>query len=105
MCVSRRANTLRRFCVLAGISRRVAQWSSDQDDADADADHAPQHRADLLGADERVSVAQSRGRLRTAAGRTVSADPGTNAKHGGAPPPADDHPHREPADATAAAVG
>lgn len=50
-------NTVHYLCVAAGISGRIAQRSTDQDDADADADHPPQHRADVPGADKRVGVA------------------------------------------------
>lgn len=92
--------------VAAGISGRAAQRCADQDDADTNADHPPQYRADVPGADERVGVAQSRSRLCAAAGRTVAADPGTDAKHDGDASPGadDDHSRREPAPTNAAAT-
>jgi len=93
--------------VTAGVPRRITQWSANQNDTDVNTYYPSQHRADVFGIDERIGVAQSRGRLRTTAGRTVTANSSTDAEHdGGASPSSidDDHPCREPAADTGAAA-
>lgn len=75
---------MKSFIVAACFSGRTTQWSADADDTDVDANDAPEHRANISRADQRVSVAQSRSRVRATVGGTFATDAGTNAKHGGA---------------------
>ncbi|XP_076284298.1 transcription factor kayak isoform X1 [Lasioglossum baleicum] len=70
-------------CRVGILGRSARRRSTDKYDGDADADDAPQYRANL-GADQRVSVAQPRGRVRAAVGRAVAADPGADPEHNGA---------------------